>query len=227
MKYLIGNWKANKNLTEVEEWFKTFADLFNQKRPDWSNNLEVVICPPFVYLQKTSVLIKNYSLPIKLGAQDVAPFGNGPYTGEVIASQLSELVEYVIIGHSERRKNFGESDEILSEKVKQANAAGLKIIYCVPDDQTIIPKSISIVAYEPVWAIGSGKPETPTNASQVAKVIKNNPKVTAVIYGGSVKPDNVVSYLEAADISGVLPGGASLDPLQFWQIIVNASNTKA
>jgi triosephosphate isomerase len=157
-----------------------------------------------------------------LGAQDVSAFGDGAYTGEVSARQIKELADWVIIGHSERRKYFSETDELLAKKEEQAKSAGLKIIYCVPNDSTDIPKGVDVVAYEPVWAIGTGKSDTPENANAVIATIKATSQVPVVLYGGSVTAANVASFVGQPSIDGVLAGGASLDPVTFSDLIGNA-----
>lgn len=223
MKYIIGNWKANKNITEVEDWFKTFQYLYSQNQNINLQSVEMVVCVPYVYLPLAKKLRDEYRLPLKLGAQDVSAYGNGAYTGEVSAIQLSELVEYVIIGHSERRNYFGEVDKILSEKVKRSQEAKLNTIYCVQDENTNIADGVTIVAYEPVWAIGTGKTDTPENANSVAQKVKEKWHGNILIYGGSVTADNIKSFITTKYIDGVLSGGASLDPNKFWQMTLNAA----
>lgn len=222
-KYIIGNWKSNKNIIETESWFKTFQILYTHNQQLSLHNLEIVICPPFVFLPLVKKLRDELQLPIKIGVQDISPFGNGAYTGEVSASQISEFAQYVIIGHSERRNNFGEDDKLLAEKVSRANEANLNIIYCVQDKKTFIPKGVTIVAYEPVWAIGTGKTDTPENANLVAQTIRQKWSGNVIIYGGSVTPDNIKSFITTEYIDGVLPGGGSLEPNKFWEMIVNAA----
>ncbi len=223
MKYIIGNWKTNKNIVEVEAWFKTFKSLYSQNQKSNLQSVEMIICVPDIYIPLVQKLRNEYSLPIKLGAQDVSAYGNGAYTGEVSAVQLKEWVEYVIIGHSERRNYFGEGDILLAEKVKRSQEAQLNVIYCVQDENTFIPPGVTIVAYEPVWAIGSGKTDTPENANSVAQKLKMKWQGNILIYGGSVTPDNINSFITTKNIDGVLPGGASLDPNKFWQMIINAA----
>jgi triosephosphate isomerase len=225
MKYIIGNWKSNLNTKEVENWFKVFNDKYRTGQIDNFNNLEIIVCPPTVYIPLSKKLITENNLPLKLGAQNLSPFVNGAYTGEVSAAMLSEFVEYVIIGHSERRGKFHEGDETLSEKVVRATEAGIKSILCIPDEKTPIPQRATIIAYEPVWAIGTGKSETPVNAGKIGNFLKQNYKIDVFIYGGSVDKENVSSFLKEQVIDGVLPGKASLDPFSFWEIIVNASKT--
>ncbi len=221
--YIIGNWKANKNTAETEDWFNKFQTLYNQDKKINLEGVNMVICPPYVLLPLAKKLRDEYRLPFKLGAQDVSPYGNGAYTGEVSASQLTEFVEYEIIGHSERRNNFGEDDKLLTEKVKRAKEANLHIIYCVQDESTFIPEGVDMVAYEPVWAIGTGKTDTPQNANRVAQTIKQKWGGEILIYGGSVTADNINSFISEEYIDGVLPGGASLDPAKFWGMIAHAA----
>lgn len=222
MKYIIGNWKSNKNNLEVKDWFKKFA-VFWEGSKNKFGNLEIVICPPFVYLPLSKKLRDEYQLPIRLGGQDVSSYQNGAFTGAVSALMLSDYVEYVIIGHSERRTIFGEEDKQLFEKVKRAKENSLKIIYCIPDKNVLIPDGVDIIAYEPVWAIGTGKTDTPENASKVVSFLKQRFPLSFVVYGGSVSPQNINKFLSMKYIDGVLPGGASLDPNKFWEIILNAS----
>lgn len=198
----------------MEKWFSVFHDLSAGKKP----RAEMVVCPPFVLLPVAGYLISKYQLSLKLGAQNISPFRNGAYTGEVSADMLKEFVSYCLIGHSERRKNFGEDDRMLFEKVKRAKEAGLKVIYCVPDGNTKVPPEADIIGYEPVWAIGTGKTDTPQNANSVAGALKKNYPESTIIYGGSVTPENIVSFVTEENISGVLPGGSSLDPVKFWQM---------
>lgn len=183
---------------------------------------EIVICPPFTLLSEVESRIKNQELRIKVGAQDISPFDEGAYTGEVSASLLKEFADYVLIGHSERRKNFLESDEILFKKVALAKQYGLIPIFCVQGKETKIPSNIDVIAYEPIDAIGTGHPDTPENAEDVASFFKNNNNVSYVIYGGSVNSENVNSFTKMPDIDGVLVGGASLDVQEFYAIIQNA-----
>lgn len=222
-KYIIGNWKSNKNITETEIWFKTFQSLFFQNKKIDLEKVEMVVCVPYVFLPMAKKLRDEYKLPLELGAQDVSPFVNGAFTGEVSASQIAEFASYVIVGHSERRNNFGETDKLLSEKVKRGREAKLTPIYCIQDENTAIPEGVTVVAYEPVWAIGTGKTDTPDNANRVAQAVKQKWGGDVLLYGGSVTPDNIKSFITTEYIDGVLPGGASLDPDKFWQMILNAT----
>lgn len=228
--FIAGNWKSNKGIAEAKEWLQQF-NVKCQTRPParqvsnlkWDQTT-VVLCVPFtlLYLMKQEII--RLQIPIKLGAQDLSPYGAGAFTGEVNATQAKELTEWVIVGHSERRSLFGESDELLAKKVDQAKSAGLRIIYCVPDDKTIVPQHVDVIAYEPVWAIGTGKTDTPDNANRVCETIKRKTNLSAVIYGGSITSDNVNSFISMPFIDGVLPGGASLDPEKFYTLILKASS---
>lgn len=215
--YIIGNWKSNKNRQDVENWFTQLVseNVLDNKLP----NKEVVVCPSFIHLELAKWLIEKNKLSLKLGAQDVSPFSTGAYTGEVSASMLKNYAEYTLIGHSERRKYFKEDDDMLSQKVQMAKDEGLKVIYCVPDDTTIVPNGVDIVAYEPIWAIGTGKTDSPQNANALIGHLKQKYPSCVYIYGGSVTADNIVSFVSQDYIDGVLPGGASLDPIKFSKMI--------
>lgn len=184
---------------------------------------EIIICPPYTLLQTFHYKISTFNSFIKVGAQDVSPFDEGAYTGEIAASMLSEFCTYVIVGHSERREHFGEEDAMLEKKVRQALANNLTPIYCMQDEETKIPTGVTVAAYEPVFAIGTGKPDTPENAQNViAKIKDNNPELEAVLYGGSITPENVRPFTDKDAIDGVLVGTASLDADAFTRIVHNA-----
>jgi len=201
-------------MVEARDWLAAFKHQGNLPV-----NAILVLCVPYTLLN-----VLKAELPVALGAQNVSPFPDGAYTGEVSAKMIKELADWVIIGHSERRKYFGETDEVLKEKVMRAKEVGLKIIYCVSDEKTVIPHDVDIVAYEPVWAIGTGKTDTPENANHVIEMIKKQWRVTTIIYGGSVTAENVASFMREPSIDGVLPGGASLNPETFFQLIIHASS---
>jgi len=223
MKYIIGNWKSNKNTQEIKEWFKTLANLFTKNGLRIQEKLNLVICPPFPYLSLVKELSKDYQLPIEVGAQDVSPFEEGAYTGEVSAKMLSEFANYVIIGHSERRQYFKEEEKILKRKVEMAAKAELKTIFCISQPH-FSSKKVFMIAYEPLWAIGSGKTETPENMEEIAFFLKKEKGANLVAYGGSITPANVKDFLVKKNIDGVLLGGSSLNPETFWEIIVNVAS---
>lgn len=212
MKPLViaGNWKSNKTIAQTKEWIEKFK-IQNVER----KNTTVVVCAPF------TALSSMHPFPFSLGAQNVSMFDEGAYTGEITAKMIKEVADWVIIGHSERRKNFGETDEMLATKVEKAHAVGLKVIYCIPDDVTLIPAGVAVVAYEPVWAIGTGKADTSENAQAVIASVKQKAGVRTMIYGGSVTVDTAVSYIEQPSIDGILVGGASLDAEEFARLITS------
>ncbi|MDP1722858.1 MAG: triose-phosphate isomerase [Candidatus Gottesmanbacteria bacterium] len=223
---IAGNWKSNKTILEAKQWLQEWnIQLSNNPIIQWKN-VTVVLCVPFTLLYPLKKEIDRLKLPIELGAQDVSPYPDGAYTGEVSARQIKEFASWVIIGHSERRNYFGETDEILSQKVTQAKSVGLSILYCVPDDVTVVPVGVDAVAYEPVWAIGTGKSDTPQNAGQVIQSIKAKTHTPRVIYGGSVTSENVATFIAQPAVDGVLPGGASMDPVKFANLIKNLCNPK-
>ncbi|MBI3955839.1 triosephosphate isomerase [Candidatus Gottesmanbacteria bacterium] len=208
---IAGNWKSNKTVGEAMEWLQNFKVV---------TTAQVMLFVPFTLLHPLKKKIEGLHLSIELGAQDVSPFDDGAYTGAVNARQIKELADWVIIGHSERRQHFGETDAMLAQKVDQAKKEGLQIIYCVQDENIPVPLGVDVIAYEPVWAIGTGKSDSPENASEVISAIKAKTHVSSVIYGGSVTPENVASFVSREAIDGVLPGGASLDPEKFANLIL-------
>lgn len=154
-----------------------------------------------------------------VGAQDLSPFGIGAYTGEEPAKLLSQFIDLAILGHSERRKNFGETDEIIAKKVEQALSNNIIPLVCVQNEETAVPAGCKLVAYEPVWAIGNGNADTPENANKVAKVLKKKyGQDMEILYGGSVNSSNIKGFITQEDISGVLVGNASLDAEEFIKI---------
>lgn len=217
--FIAGNWKSNKTLAETKNWLEQFQTEITKLIH--RGTVTIVICAPFTALDMLQVRIKNLKIPMSLGAQDISPFAEGSFTGAVNGRQIKELAEWVIVGHSERRQNFGETEDMLRQKVTQAKNVGLKIIYCVSDDATTVPEGIDVVVYEPVWAIGMGKSDTPENANQVIGNIKQKTSAGTVIYGGSVTPENVASFVAQPAVDGVLPGGASLDPIKFSNLIAS------
>jgi len=215
--FIIANWKSNKTTKEAKAWLKEYQ-ISNIKSA--ISNKEVIICPSSTLLSTLEELANE--LGIKLGAQDVSPYGQGAYTGEVNASQIKEFGDYVIIGHSERREHFFENDEMLSNKVEQSLMVNLIPIFCIQSKQTPIPLGVKIVAYEPVFAIGTGNPDTPESANDVASYIKTEKSAEYVLYGGSVTFANVKNFTNMPDIDGVLVGNGSLKALEFLEIVKNA-----
>ncbi|OGH41833.1 MAG: hypothetical protein A3H79_02830 [Candidatus Levybacteria bacterium RIFCSPLOWO2_02_FULL_36_8b] len=216
--FILSNWKSNKTVLQTEEWVRDFVNSsYNLEK-----NKKIIVCPPFTSLYRLKLLAQENNLNIKLGAGNVSPFDQGAYTGEINAKQIKELADYVIIGHSERRKNFLESDEILERKVDLAKTNSLISIFCVQGKNTVIPKNADIILYEPIDAIGTGIPDDPKNANEVAEFIKNNNSVKVVLYGGSINSENVLSFTSMPYIDGIGVGTASLDASSFLEVINNA-----
>lgn len=220
MKKLLiaANWKSNMTKFEAKKWLEDFSMYPIQE------GVEVVVFAPFTLLEMISSYIKINDMPILLGAQDISPFGKGAYTGEISAEQIKEFATYVLIGHSERRSNFTESKDMINKKIEKAKEADLSMLVCVSDLDQVKSLSVSdlALAYEPIEAIGTGKPQDPNEAQSFVSQIKDILNTT-VIYGGSVNSENVINYTGIDNISGVLVGSASLDAKSFVDIIKNAS----
>ena len=245
---IAGNWKMNLTRAESVALVEQLAEGPLDRGP-----AEVLVCPPFVYLDAAGGAIGD--APLKLGAQDVYFQPNGAFTGEISTSMLADLgCQYVILGHSERRHILGESDVVVSKKIQAALAADLTPILCVGElleereagrtaevVQGQIDGSLAgltadqairiVVAYEPVWAIGTGKTASPEQAQEVhadlRKMLADRYNTTVsdsvrILYGGSVKPANAAQLLAQPDIDGALVGGASLDAASFLEIIAAA-----
>lgn len=234
--YVIGNWKMNGSKAAN----KALLDGLKAAVPAARSGVEIAVCPTFVYLD--SVVAQVAGSPIGVGSQDVSEYDKGAYTGEVPVSQLKDIgATYAIIGHSERRSLFGETDEWVAKKTVAALAGGLVPVVCIGEleaereggltekvlatqlDAVLaaipapVPGSI-VIAYEPVWAIGTGKSATPEMAQETHAFIRNHLKKggeefaakTAILYGGSVKANNAAGLFAKADIDGGLVGGAAL-----------------
>ena len=241
-KLIAGNWKMNK---DVEESIKLVNIL---KSSQLNKDVDVLVCPPFTSLYPVIHELKNSS--IKVGAQNMHFENSGAFTGEISPPMLKNIgVEYVIIGHSERRQHFGETDQLVNKKVKAALKNGLKPILCVGESleqreagaekETVRNQLIKdldgireglniVVAYEPIWAIGTGRNATSAQANEMSSFIRSvlGDVFTADIadniviqYGGSVKASNAKEILEQSDIDGALVGGASLMADEFIKII--------
>ncbi len=221
-KLIVANWKMNPASQ------KEALELFDAVKSGVENSAaDVVICPPFVYLP----LLKGMAL----GAQNISLQEKGAFTSQISAAQLKDLgVEYVIVGHSESRKNLHETDEEISLKIKAAQEAGLKVVLCVgenegEDKNAVLEKQLAgisnvIIAYEPIWAIGTGKncgiEETKASVALIKKILGD--ETVMVLYGGSVKAENASDYLKNGEVDGLLVGGASLDAQGFTSIVKSA-----
>ncbi len=216
--WIVANWKSNLGLSESLEWINKVGPQLNSRE-----DLQVVICPRFSALAELHQEIQTHNYPIILGSQDLSPFEVGSFTGEEPAELLKELVSMSIIGHSERRDKFAETDEMIAEKVKQAKAVGIEPILCIQNSETPIPDGVTIAAYEPIFAIGTGTPDTPQNANSVAKDITSRTPNLSILYGGSVNSENCQTFVDEENISGLLIGKASLDPEEFLKIVENCA----
>jgi triosephosphate isomerase (TIM) len=247
---MAGNWKMNLNHQEAVVLVQKLAWTLADKKHDYAK-AEVVVVPPFTDLRSVQTLVDGDRLPIRYGAQDVSMHDSGAYTGEISAAMLAKLgCAYVVVGHSERREHHLESDHVVNLKAKKALEAGMTPILCVGEgldvrndgrhvehtleqlDGSLAGLSAEqvaglVVAYEPVWAIGTGEVATPDDAQQVCKAIRyfvadiSNDEIadqTRVIYGGSVKARTIASLMAQDDIDGALVGGASIDPEEFSTI---------
>lgn len=212
--WVVANWKSNKTISEALDWVSQVGPQLPKRE-----ELKVVICPAFSALSEVKKAITVGNFPLLVGAQNLSPFGIGAYTGEEPAQLLSQLVDLAILGHSERRKNFGETDEMVAKKVQQALESNIIPLLCLQDEETSMPQNCQLVAYEPTWAIGNGNPDTPENANIIASKLKQGyDKQLEVLYGGSVTSENVKGFTAQENINGVLVGNASLNPAEFIKI---------
>lgn len=211
--YIVANWKSYKTQDEAKKWLEEVG------KTSQIENKEVIVCPPYTLLETARRSLPDF---IKVGSQDVSTFEEGAYTGEVNAKQVKEFADYTLIGHSERRDNFNETDDILRKKVASAVKNSLIPIFLVQGKENKIPDHVETIAYEPVFAIGSGNPDSPHGADEVASFYKGTTNVKYVLYGGSVDSQNVSSFTKMENIDGVLVGSASLDSEEFIGIINNA-----
>lgn len=221
--WIIANWKSNKTIAEALNWVSKVGSEIPKK-----DILKVVVCPTFSCLSEIKKAITVGGFPILVGSQDISAYGVGAYTGEESAALLKDLISLSIVGHSERRKNFGETDEMIAKKVDQLKQNNITPLLCVQDENTPIPQDCKLVAYEPVWAIstgldntpGAGRADTSEDADKVAGVFKQKyGQELEVIYGGSVDSSNVKGFITEANISGVLVGNASLNAEEFVKIV--------
>ena len=246
---MAANWKMHKTHLEAIQAVQKLSYLLNPKDTD---RVEVVICPPFTALRSLQTLFEADRLPYGLGAQDVHWETKGAFTGEVSAEMLAALkCRYVIVGHSERRQLFGETDENVAKKVKAVLANGMLPILCVGEtlderdsgqtEERVVTQvkaaigalseeqaASAVIAYEPVWAIGTGRNANPADAGEVIRLIRdtvasqlspNAGRAVRVQYGGSVKPGNIRDFMAHPEIDGALVGGASLDAEEFALIV--------
>ncbi len=245
---MAGNWKMYENHLEAIALVQKLAFTLTARDYDF---VEVAVLPPFTALRSVQTLIDGDKLRISYGAQDLSPYDSGAYTGDVSGPMLAKLgCDYVLAGHSERRQYHHESDELVNAKVQAALRSGLTPILCVgeplevrkSDDQVryctaqldgslakVPAEAVAamVIAYEPVWAIGTGEVASPADAQQMTSAIRSRiseihdgetAASVRILYGGSVKPGNVAPIMAQPDVDGALVGGASLDAGQFAQI---------
>lgn len=245
--HIVGNWKMNLTLSEISHFFVEFS------KTKMEINCKAWIAPQALHIP----ILKEIAFTtgsVQIGAQNCCEHDSGAYTGEVSPLALADLgVEFVIIGHSERRTIYNESNELLNKKVLKALSHKLKVIYCVGETLAereanktfeVVEQQLSLglkdlkaewaknlmIAYEPVWAIGTGKTATAEQAEEVHAFIRSklpmNNDSTIILYGGSVKPDNIDSLLRKENIDGALVGGASLKAQDFKALCVSASSVR-
>ena len=242
---IAGNWKMYKTVAEAQE---TARELIGQTAA--VDNVDIMIAPPFTALAAVASVVENS--PVALGAQDLFWEKEGAYTGQIAPGMLREAgCRYVIIGHSERRQHFGETDETVNQKIAAAVEAGLVPILCIGESEaqreadetfSVLDKQIKsglkslfandlkdlVIAYEPIWAIGTGKTATSQQAQEVHRFLRQlladlyddaYARSVRILYGGSVKPDNIAELMSMEDIDGALVGGASLKADTFARIV--------
>jgi len=249
MPFVAGNWKMNTTVTEAERLVLELID-----RLDKVEGVEKVVCPPFISLVSVGMMLENTS--IRLGAQNMYFEAGGAYTGEISPLMLKELCEFVILGHSERRWYFKETDDLINKKVKAALKNNLRPILCVGERleeneagktedvvsrqvrvalQRIEPVANLVIAYEPVWAIGTGKAATGNQAAVTIRFIRDvvakvwNEQMAEdlrILYGGSVTGANIAEFISRPEIDGALVGGASLKAEDFARIVEQTAEIK-
>jgi len=246
---IAGNWKMNTTLTEA-------INLVDEMLPrlEEVNNVDILLCPPFISLAAVKGLLERS--PVKLGAQNLYFAEKGAYTGEISPLMLKELCEFVIIGHSERRQYFNETGEIVNKKLRAALKAGLKPILCIGErleeneagraEEVVTGQMESslagiddigslLIAYEPVWAIGTGRAATGSQANETIGLIRRNmaklygetvARDLRILYGGSVTASNTAEFMGQPEIDGALVGGASLKADEFIGIVKQTKEVK-
>jgi len=247
---IAGNWKMNTNLSEATSLVQAMLPEL-----DGIAGVEKVLCPPFISLVAVGELIKGTS--VKLGAQNMFSEDKGAYTGEVSPLMLIDLCEFVILGHSERRQYFAETDEIVNKKVKKALDFGFTPILCVgerlEDNEAgrtekiikgqvqaalagINPTSQLVIAYEPIWAIGTGRAANGKQANATISLVRNtvaslwdskSAQAIRILYGGSVTGENIAEFIAEPEIDGALVGGASLKANEFVSIVSQTASLKS
>lgn len=245
--FIAGNWKMNMTHIQAINFMQDLGYKYKNK-----NNCEIAVCPPATALRSAKTIIEGDNLDVRLGAQNMYYESSGAFTGEISPEMLKALgVEYVIIGHSERRQYFNETNEIVNKKVSAAFRIDLKPIMCIGEslniresgkaEEFVINQLVECladigeedidcltIAYEPIWAIGTGKTATSEDANDMCGAIRNKvgelygkkfSEILRILYGGSVKPSNILELMNMPDIDGALVGGASLKVEDFMAIV--------
>ncbi len=224
MKYIVANWKSHKNREEVLAWIKTFCGLvdtdYSLKQAVHDQKLKIIIAPPYPFLLDLyeASRVKHY---MTVAAQSVSSFSPGSYTGDVAASSLKGLVEYVIVGHSERRTYHQEDSVVVRRQIDQLQNVHIKQIVCISEPDQYV-ENVHNIAYEPLGAIGTGDNTSVEQVVEFKKQCFLFDGTTAFLYGGSVTSLNTAQYLSSEHIDGVLVGAASLDPHEFYLICTQA-----
>lgn len=221
MKYLVANWKSNKRIDEALEWLKKFKIEY-QPNPE----IEVIVAVPYPFVEQAARLKSEIGLEtVKLAVQDISQFPYGAYTGAVAVEMVEEWIDWTIIGHSERRQYFHETDQEIANKAARVREVGLGTVLCVDEpyarSQRAAMDDLSeqlVVAYEPIKAIGTGDPEDPKAVEETVKKIKEIFEEVPVLYGGSTTPENAREYLQIPGVNGLLVGGASLHVEMFAEM---------
>lgn len=245
-KLIAGNWKMNGSILSAQELTKAVIDGIERDQSILSR-ADFVVCPPFLHLERVKTEVRHGDQPVSIGAQDCALTDDGAYTGDVSAAMLKDFgCDYVILGHSERRQYHKETDEVIAAKAIKAHESGLIAIICVGElesereaghEKDVVRAQLAkavpagataantVIAYEPVWAIGTGKTATPEDVkemhsfirAELAEKIEDSTQVR-ILYGGSVKPDNAKELFAVPNVDGALIGGASLKAEQYLAI---------
>lgn len=256
--WVIGNWKMNPVAADIQQWTVQF-DQHLQQSPIAVDDCQIAIAPTSIVLTSLQQAFSAYNRPVHVVSQDVSRFaGTGAYTGEVSAALLQDAkVTYVLIGHSERRELLNDDAAVLRSKISHALEAGLTVVYCVGESleqrergeaEAVVLEQVKdiasvvsetqwesniIIAYEPIWAIGTGKTASAQDAQAIHQQIRAGLKqITpasdriAILYGGSVKPENAADFAACPDINGALVGGASLNAESFYKIAASFASKK-
>ncbi len=237
---IAGNWKMHKNQAEARAFLQAFLPLIRADQSDQRRH--IVLCTPYTSLQVVQTSLQQSPARVALGAQNIHWEDQGAFTGEIAGDMLTELgVSHVIVGHSERRQYFGETDETVNRRLLAAQRHGLQPILCVGETKHVRDRGEAegwilqqlryalvgvdltrlVIAYEPIWAIGTGDTCAAEEANRVIQLIRKNLAYPEVViqYGGSVKASNIDELMAQPEIDGVLVGGASLDPQEFARIV--------